>query len=498
MTRKSKNQNVDLEKLARLNPTQAKEALWRKGVLVWKLNTAQKKIYEVINDKSNEFKIPVFSLSRRIGKTWTLLVIAIEKAIQNPGITIHYVCPTAEMAKKILRDNVRQILEDCPTNLKPKYYKHDRMWEFPNGSKIQIEGADSGNAERLRGTATTLGIVDEAGFVSDLEYVVKDILLPQTLSTNGKIVLCSTPPKSLDHAFTDFLREAKKRESFVHLGIYDVLDMIKEDPEHLRKHLNTDIIEELKKTTGADTVTWRREYLAELITDTTFAVIPEFNTELKKKLVTDDYKIPSKYDAYVSMDPGFTDCTGILFAFYDFERARVVIQDEFLGKGSEITSDHIASVLKNKEVELWFDPDLGKVNTYMRISDNEPLLLNDLNRLHNLLFIPARKYDKESAINELRVKLSQEKIVINPKCVNLIHQIETATWNKHRTSFVRSKDGHFDLIDALIYLIRMIHWNKNPFTTQHYDEAKFFNPNKKQVNYSPTANAFRKAILRKK
>ncbi len=459
----------------KISKNEAIDQLWRKGVLIWKLNSAQRKLYEMF--KNSAYRIPVFNASRRIGKSYTLAILALETAIQKPGSMIHYACPTAVMATKIIVPTIRKLLADCPIDIKPEYFKHDRAFEFKNGSKIQIEGADEGNAERLRGTSTDLAIVDEAGFIKDLEYLINDILLPQILTTDGTLLLSSTPPRSAGHTFSQFIEKAKTKDAYIKMSIVEVLDLIKDDPEHLRKHLSPTIVQEIKESVGGEkSPTWRREFLVETITDTTYSVIPEFTDELEKQLVIKNIR-PSYYDAYTVMDPGLVDGTGILFAYLDFNTAKLIVEDEFLGNGNEITTEHIAVTIRTKEAYLWADNRSKEFKdpVYLRISDNEPILLNDLRQFHNLSFIPTRKDNKESAINELRIKLQQGKIQINPQCKNLIFQLKTAIWNKNRTAFDRTKDGgHFDLVDCLIYLVRMAQWNKNPYP---------FNPKSQYTNF---------------
>jgi len=481
-----------------LTPTksEAVSLLWRKGILHWKLNSAQKKVRNML--LKQDYKLPVVNQSRRTGKSFGLLVLALEKCLTTPDSTVHYVCGTSVMAQKIIQQNMPQILQDCPAELKPKYYKHDRCYKFHNGAKLQIEGADEGNAERLRGTSTDLGIIDEAGFVKDLEYLVKDILLPQTLTTKGKLILSSSAPRSVAHPFVQFIKEAKLEDSYTEQTIYQVLDAIKNDPPNLKAHLDEEQIEILKELSGGeDSSTWRREYMCEIISDVDSMVIPEFNKELQDKIVMEN-KRPDYYDAYTSMDPGVTDNTGILFAYLDFNQAKLIIEDEYLVNGSKVTSEHIASEVSIRERKHWTDQHGTYRGVFLRISDNEPILLNDLSQLHGLSFVPAAKDDKPAAINNLRIKLSQGKVVINPRCKQLIFQLESAIWAKNKKTFDRTdKAGHFDLLDALIYLVRMVNWHKNPFPNQGVNEDTHFAPNNNK-KLSSTQEALRGVFIKKR
>ena len=79
----------------------------------------------------------------------------------------------------------------------------------------------------------------------------------------------------------------------------------------------------------------------------------------------------------------------------------------------------------------------------------------------------AKKDDKEAAINMVRLMLSQEKIIIHPRCENLVRHLSNCKWKSGTTSdkkFARSVDnGHYDAVDALLYGIRAISFKKNPY-----------------------------------
>ena len=481
---------------SKMTRREAVESLWYKGILYWKLNTAQKKIYQLYNECKS--RIPVIQCSRRGGKSYSLIILALEQCIKKPDSIVHYACPTAVMATKIVIPTVNMIIKDCPVDLKPVYHKADRAFTFPNGSKIQIEGVDEGNAERLRGSSSNLAIVDEAGFVDDLEYLVNDILLPQVATTNGKMILSSTPPKSTAHPFLKFVNKAKLKDSYIRLSMPEILELIKNDELHLRQHLDPAVIEELKEATGGEnSPSWRREFLAENITDVTSAVLPEFTEVLEKEIVIENQK-PEFYYYFTAMDPGMVDGTGILYAYIDFKKAKLVIEDEFVSKGNDITTENLASDIKFKE-NLHFKSSQGQSPKLgLRVSDNnEPILLNDLYTAHKLSFVPSHKDDKEAAINDVRIKLLQKKILINPRCKNLIFQLRTVVWNKSRKSFQRNEDaGHFDLIDALIYLVRMAQWSRNPYPNIQIDSNKQFGRN--NSNLTQSGQSLKNIFIKKK
>lgn len=434
---------------------EAVKQLWERAVLWYKLDSTQKELYFTFQNSAA--RTVVWLASRRLGKSFALCVIAIEQCLKFPNSIVKYVAPQQKMVKTIIRPILREILEDCPEKQRPKYFTQDNVWRFPNGSEIQLAGTDSGNAENLRGGNAHLCIVDEAGFCQDLEYLVSSILLPTMITTNGKIILSSTPPISSDHAFIDYMNTAKIKGSFVKKTIYDNPRLSKEQIEAY-----------IEEDGGIDHPTVRRELLCEIIIDAQRAVLPEFTEEIQKATIK-AWPRPSHYDCYAAMDIGHNDLTFILFAYYDFKNDKLIIEDEFSINGPEMTTNKVAEAIQIKEKMLWKDPfGSGFHEPFLRVSDNNLIMINDLQRLHNLTFVPTDKSDADGALNQVRMMISAKKIIIHPRCKDLISHMQNATWNRSRKSYERAKDDrqrwhHYDAVDALKYLIRNVSWAKNPY-----------------------------------
>lgn len=465
------------------------DKLWRNGVLHWKLDSCQKQLYNTFHNA--KYRKVVWKCSRRLGKSYSLLILAIEFALKNPGSQIKYACPTAVMAQKIIIPTIRTILNDCPADLKPKFVKSEKCFYFNNDSIIQIEGTDEGNAEKLRGTESHLSILDEAGFMDDLEYVINDILLPQVLTTNGKIIISSTPPRKPEHAYNKFANEAKLHGAYIKKTILDAVNDVQNDPPHLRNRLNPEIIEEVKVSVGGDeSPTWRREFLCEDVVSDERQVIPEFTDDIEARVVK-EWARPVAYDAYTAMDLGFVDFTGLLFAYYDFKNAKLVIEDEIWMNGAQVTTKNIAERCKEVEEKLWFDEATqSSKEPYLRVSDDDLITINDLYRIHGVKFIPTSKDNRDAAINDLRMRIAAEQIIINPRCKNLIYQLKTATWAKNKKTFERSETaGHYDLVAALIYLVRNVQYQKNPYPFDFSRPFDLFD--KGAIKLTETADTFK-------
>lgn len=737
-----------------------------------------------------------------------MCVLAIEACLRQPNVIVKYVCPKQKMVKTILKPRMREILEDCPDELRPEYKENDKIYLFPNGSEIQMAGTDNQNYDSIRGGTSVLWIVDEAGFCNDLDSVVFSVLSPTTLTTDGRGILASTPdPDAPEHPFIkEFVEPAKAKgnlfqytifenpliddvqrqkiidqypggnknpkfraeflcvdentpvktragyksiknvqigdQVLTHTGKYqkvlnvfknkldnrdvyevrasnglkhivtkdhelytttvmqsnrknlsntnwmkvqdflkkrvteriyykipidtnisdaaitnpdvafllgwylaeghcpkniqqvilslnnnDPIDRIQECARNVFgkefvcytdagsckqwglnskvakaffcrfgriaiekrlldeiKHANPDIkkifldayfngdgyrlkkgykmgccsisfnlicdISDMLNTLGVactvqrlhyaqksvilgrnvnirdswqinvhgknlqiydnipltskskdfvkdgylyslirsvKKIEYKKEYVYDIEVETDHSyvglhgvfhnceivrnyentVIPEFDDVTEKIIVTDKYVRPPYYDTYESMDIGGKDFTVVLFAYYDFLKNTVVIEDEFILKEKQNSEKIKKSVIATQE-SLW-----NEKPVYLRFADNNNIiLLNDLT-LHGLTFIPTRKDNKEAAINDVRIKIMNHQILIHPRCKTLIYHLKYATWARKTDkaisasgykTFARSADGgHFDALDALIYLIRNVIYGKNPY-----------------------------------
>jgi len=439
----------------------ARDKLWNKGILIWKLDACQKAIYNEMMGRPD--KVVTITCSRRLGKSHLLTVIALEICLKTPKSIVKFLQPEQKMIRMNIKPIMEEILLDCPDELRPEFKTQDNVYVFPNGSQIQLAGTDNGNAEKIRGGNCHAALIDEAGFCSDLHYLINSVLIPTTTLTRGKIYLSSTPSKSPDHEFMKYVEKAEASGKLIKKTIWDAIDYLKDDVNpRITKQLVDEIIESLPG--GRESEDFRREYECDVVHNSDLSIIPEFTPDIEKDIVK-EWPKPAHYDSYVSMDIGFKDLTVALFAYYDFEKGIIVIEDEVVLNGAAMTTDKLAETIKGTEVALWTNPLTGEFKKpYLRVSDNNLIVINDLQRLHGLLFVPTAKDNKDAQVNHLRMLIGARKLVINPKCKVLVSHLKNGNWKKDRKEFSRSPDsGHYDAIDAAIYLVRNIDKNKNPY-----------------------------------
>lgn len=428
---------------------------WRRGLIAPLLfDSNQLSMHAWLTRALENNRLIVVNKSRQLGGSFWALAEACMLAMTLPGAQIKYAAQTQKQVRKILRPHLRAIFKSCPEALRPRFHSQDGEYRFPNGATITLSGCDRDNAETLRGQHAHLAIVDEGGAISDLEYVVDDILMPQTLNTRGRIIVISSPAKRPGHAFKKFCDQAEVAGALLERTIHDNPRISEAEKDEL-----------CRAAGGPESTTWKREYLAQHVTDEESAVVPEATRpQLKAQTLELQFEgdvsyRPAGFDTYIWLDPGWSpDFTGIHWAIWDFPNSRVIIEDEFVMR--RMKTDALAKVLRERTDALW-----GKGHKpYLCVADVDHRLIADLGTF-GWNFVPTQKDNLDEAINSLRMSVSGQRIPFwtHPRCVATRRQFENAIWNKARTRFSRTAvDGHFDLLSASIYGRRNLHHWRNP------------------------------------
>ncbi|PJZ98860.1 hypothetical protein CH369_18010 [Leptospira levettii] len=451
---------------ALVTKAQIVKELWKRGNLKYKILPHQLSLYESLHDEN---LLHVINCSRRFGKTFTLCCYIIEQCIKNPNYSVTIVAPTEKQLGEFIEPTMKKIFKDCPLELKPKMRASNHVYVFPNDSVIRIHGADKGNFKTIRGNESDIYIIDEAGFVDNLEELFLSVLLPIIQDTTGKakkgkIFISSTRSPNPNHYFETLIDE------------FEVKGKLQKYTIHQAHYSEKEIIEMAVPYGGFDSPAWRREYLCERVADVKRQIIPEFDETKHVRTRTKD-NFDSYHHRYVFADLGFRDLTVFLFATYVFSEATLYIENEWVSENEDntLTTEIIAKNVRQKELETF-----GSVIPLIRIGDNDNLLLfNDLTTKYGYSIFSVHKQPKESMINQTKIMFSQNRIAVDPKCKNLITTLKSGLWNNTRTDFERNKIiGHCDSISALIYGIISIDYNRNPipFTQLINPETQIVNP----------------------
>lgn len=378
---------------------------------------------------------------------------------------------------------MRSIIQTAPEELRPEVVGTEIR--FRNGSAVVMQGCeDVVKADRLRGPEAHMAIVDEAGFIPVLKYVVESVLMYQLATTDGMMLLTSSPPESPAHQFSVYRTDAMARGAYMHATIHDA------------PHLTPEAIQNLCNETlgGAKSATWRREALAEFIVDPTKAIVPEFSEQASLDAerekdpdwlpIVREVERPSHFHAYSVGDLGYVDLTVILFAYWHFELAAIVVEDELVCE--KTTSDEIQRRAALIEAKLWNGS--GIVGKPERAIDAPRITVADMSRLqevgsaaspeateaHQEDWGIAWNQDLHAGVNKLRLDVGYRRFIVHPRCTVLRSHLESGIWNEKKTSFGKSGEmGHFDAVAAAVYLSRTVDRAKNPFPVvrpSHYEQ----------------------------
>lgn len=454
-----------------------RDYLWMGGDLTWKLHTGQLAIEDSF--ESSPGKLFVLDCSRQLGKSTWAVTKAIECALREPGSRIRYATAFLTDLEQFIVPTFDSVLEDCPKNQYPEFSVQKSEFRFRNGSKIRLIGLDR-KPNGLRGNKLRLVILDEAGYISRLSYLYQSVLIPATTHvSNARIIMASTQPEEADHDFIGFCNLAQEENSYIKLDVYSCPML---SPRR--------IVEIARDMGGIDSTAFRREYLCHRVVEEGRAIVPEFD-EARHVRLEPPGPAHHFWIRVASLDSGVRDLTACLFAYYDFQRAKLVIEDEFAITGHQVTTRRIAELVREREALL------GWPGVYRRTADNDNLiLLQDLGQEFGLHFNPTNKDDLVAMVNKVRLWMKAGRIEIHPKCVRLIGTLKAGVWNEKRTEFARSKvHGHYDLLASLVYLVRNCPEHENPV-------PEFFNQNLSEVFYqlprkeTGAAAGFKKAFVR--
>lgn len=465
----------------------------------------------------------VEEIGRRFGKTAKWIIKLTMIALARPGAVLLYGTAYQKDIAEIIVPLAELLLADGPDDLRPRYKtakagQNEGLY-FPNGSVIRLAGLDE-HPNAFRGRFSDGIVLSEAGFMKGLERLLRAVLLPQFQRRPWAfLVLESSTSEQLDHDFlTVCVPDAKLRDAYVMRTIDD--NTVISDYEKRKA---------IRQSGGRGSPNCEREYYCVQTRDPEGLVIPEFNQLLHVQQVDK----PAYSYALVGADPGFQDLFGEVWAYWDFELARLVVCHSWAKRNAsaneiaavnaavemrlygaqvpELMSD-IPLLTEGKYVgwtdllkatpysamarrlfesarakprqrraweinhptaqDVYWDGEAFQQNPYRRVSDIELRLMADLSTNFGYLFAPTAKDDKEAQINVVRGLLSSGKMVFTPDAGPVIDHVRYAQWNEKRTDWTRHKThGHYDCLSALIYLCRALAGcrNRRPFPPKYTD-----------------------------
>lgn len=413
----------------------------------------------------------VWCVARRVGKTHGLLVMAFETCLATPNARVPYAAMSFVSLKQFIFPIARVLIDHAPEALRPALVGNEVR--FHNGSVIVFQGCETQDmADRLRGPAAHRVIVDEAGFIPVLAYVVTSVLQWQLATTRGDMIIASSPPETAAHSFAEFAAEAEAAGDYVHADVYEAPHLTEED-----------VADQCVKAGGPTSTAWKREGLAQFVTDPARSLVPEF-TEMEHVVVS-EHACGPHVDRYVVGDGGFNDLFVVAYIEWDFVHNVFFVFDESVF--SRKASSEVQHAVNAKERHWWKGAEIRG-----RYIDAQPITRADMTRimLPNELgeadparesrWRAARNDEKMAAVNRLRVATQYGRYRIHPRCKTIIAHMRHGIWNEKRTDFARPKKllegnqiapGHFDGVAVCMYAERHVDRTHNPTPALMIDPA---------------------------
>jgi len=462
----------------KLSKIEIQHELWRRGELRFLYHNGQHKIDKIFRSHTGNFF--VLRCSRRFGKTFWLVTKALEVLLncKNKFPRVKLATKTLKDLKEFILPVLQIILESAPSDLPLEYVKSEhKILNHANGGELALYGLDR-NPDGGRGAYVDFYGIDEARNVESelLRYLWQSVISPMTANRPGvQVIFSSSAPHSAAHSFHSiFTPLAMETNSFVDLNIFDAPHISPAERDRLLKAC-------LDETTRA------REYYNQIVADEDLAIVLPSE---QKGIITRKIERPPYFELcpkYVAMDLGTKrDLTAILFGYWDPVKEWFVLEGEEQVTGPKLTTKVILDLVKSREKELW-----GDAKVHLRVADNNnALLLQDLNILHDLYFMATTKERTLVAmVNNMREFIQNRRLVVDENaCPFTLGSLKYGCWDKNRSKWDYSKVyGHYDHLAALMYLIRNI--------DQTHDESLAFTDTRSPDNIAGRSAPKKPSVL---
>jgi hypothetical protein len=478
----------------------ARQILWYRGDLSWKLHAGQLKIEDAFQKRPGN--LFVADCARQFGKTVWCAVKDVEFALKRKKANIRVGTAFLTDLEQYIIPAFEWVMEDMPDALRPRWQGQKYRYYFPTtDSEIRLVGLDR-KPNGLRGNKVNRLDLQEAGFISNLKHLYEYVFIPLTTHVpDAEIIMTSTQPDSPDHDFNEFCDLAMDQGCYIQLDIDQnpLLSQERRDAIALKYAPNIPgASREQLIALGRASIVFQREYLCRRIVDKDKAIVPEWFNSPEFIFDRPKTEYDQFYHRYLWMDIGVQkDLTVVLFVLYDFKGAYAYVEDEIVIRGPKVTTKIIRDAIRAKLEER---PEYKK--SYRRIADNShPLLLNDLatDPEFPLYFTATDKARLHEMVNELRIFVGARRLKAHPRCTHFIGSMASGIWDKNRKEFARSPiHGHADAIAAAVYGVRNLDLNTNPIP-QNYGvdlENSFMALQKPRL--SATAKTLKEAFARRK
>lgn len=274
-----------------------------------------------LHDSEARWKVCV--LHRRAGKTVAALNHLQRDALKKPKTKYAYIAPTYKQAKMIAWDMIKEYSQVIPG---VKYNESELRVDYPNGSRIQLLGAD--NPDSLRGLALWGVVFDE--YSQQPSSIFPEIVRPALADNKGYAIWIGTPKGH--NSFYELYEHGKKTDNW-----YSLLLTV-DDTGVIDEHE----LDDARQIMSADE--FQQEWYCSFEAAIRGAYYSEQLEKARKenRITTVPYEESLPVNTY--WDLGVGDATSIIFAQFVGTEKRIIDYYESSGEGLA----HYAKVLQDK------------------------------------------------------------------------------------------------------------------------------------------------------
>jgi len=356
----------------------------------WKIDDKRR---EILNDPA---RYKIVSSGRRFGKSYLSVLFLLKKPLEaNERRWI--VFPTYRQAKMVSWN----LLKDIFAGKQATINETELSVTLNNGAKIELKGADK--PDSLRGVSTTMVVMDEYSYMK--ENVWGEIIQPTLAETSGTALFVGTP-SGLNH-FYDLFVKGQSNDSDYKSWQFTTLEggfISKEEVENAKKNL--------------DKRTFEQEYEASFLTAANRCAY-NFNRDIHCKVMEKSSRM------FWGIDFGVASyMTAILMC--ENTQGEVYVFDEIGMQNSNTFELAKLMQLKGRGLPVYPDP-AGKARTSNSTKSDHRILQEAGFTVIAKKANPTQK-DRMNALNRmLEDATGKHKLFINPKCKNLIRDLELCT-----------------------------------------------------------------------
>lgn len=371
--------------------------------------------------------------TRRAGKSTGFARRYYQTMQKYPGCLCPHIGLTRESTKNIMWPILQELSDRGGWNA--KFNESNLSMELPNGSRVQLFGADMKNfIRRLRGIKTPGAGVDEAQEFGDhLQTLVDDVLTPATADyIDGWIGLGGTPGPIPRGYFFDVTQGGLYGYSVHRWGIYD--NPFMPDPHGF--------VEKLKARQGWDEKhpTLLREYKGLWVLDTESLLI-KYSEERNHY----DTLPRGRWTYILGVDLGFRDSDALAVLAWGPHSPNIYLVEETCTQGQDITqlSNQIEAMIKKYDIAkiVMDEGALGKK------------IAEEIRRRKHIPVQPAekaRKFENVAFLNDY-LRAGKFKARKNSRFASDSMQVQIDYEKTTPDRIVVKKGFHSDIIDAVLY-----------------------------------------------